>query len=78
VINEAMCFWLPIIAWYKVWATPNLVHQWKNGYIMNNISHDEVCKWVTYIIDNWLIKNNTSSEIIQKYTPEKFINNISF
>jgi len=76
VINEAMCFWLPILTAYKVWASPDLVIEWKNGFIMKEYTWDEFEKWIKYIFDNNLIEKNNSLEIINKMRIANFIKNL--
>lgn len=73
VVNEALCFWLPIITANEVWASEDLVIEWKTWYIMKNHSPEEWCKWLNYIIDNNLIDNNHSLEHISKFNNDKFI-----
>ncbi len=75
VINEALCFWLPIITSNEVWASEDLVIEWKTWYVMKNHSPEEWCKWLNYIIDNNLI-DNQSLEHILKFNNDKFIPNI--
>ena len=75
VVNEALCFWLPIITANEVWASEDLVIEWKTWYIMKNHSPEEWCKWLNYIIDNNLI-DNQSLEHILKFNNDKFIPNI--
>jgi len=79
VVNEAMCFGLPIIASDVVGCGPDLVKHGENGYIypVGNIE-----KLTDYLED--LIKNpekrksfgKKSFEIIQEYTYEKDIKGI--
>jgi len=71
VINEAMCFNLPILTSNTVWASVDLVFEWKNGYIMKDNSRDEVKNWIKSIIEKDLINNNNSLEIIKKFTIDK-------
>lgn len=76
VINEALCFWLTTITSNEVWASEDLVIEWKTWYVMKNHSPEEWCKWLNYIIDNNLIDNNQSLEHISKFNNDKFIPNI--
>ena len=73
VINEAMCFWLPIITAYQVWACVDLVKEWENGYIMKENTWEEFEKALDYIRDKNLTKNNNSFEIIQDFKVEKIV-----
>ena len=76
VINEALCFWLPVITATEVWASEDLVIEWKTWYVMKNHSPEEWCKWLNYIIDNNLIDNNQSLEYISKFNNDIFIPHI--
>lgn len=76
VINEAMCFWLPIITGYRVWASEDLVKQWENWYIMKEYTWEEFEKSLDYILNNNLINNNSSLKIIEKFRVSCFIDNI--
>ncbi len=76
VINEAMCFGLPIITAYEVWASADLVQEWKNGYIMKENTVKEFEKWINFIFENNLIENNNSLEIIEDFTPSKIVENL--
>lgn len=78
VINEAMCFWLPILTAYKVWASVDLVESWKNGYIMKENTSKEVFNWLQFIFDNWLIKKNNSVEIINRMKIDNLLDNLKF
>lgn len=73
VINEAMCFWLPIVTAYQVWACVDLVKEWENGYIMKENTWEEFEKALDYIMDKNLTKNNNSFEIIQDFKVEKIV-----
>lgn len=76
VVNEAMCFWLPILTAFEVWASADLVIEWETWYIMKEHSPEEWCKWLEYLIKNDLINNNQSQEHISKFSYDKFIPNI--
>lgn len=76
VINEAMCFWLPIITTYQVWASIDLVKEWENWYIMKENTWKEFEKWLKFILSNNLIENNKSRNIIDSFKIENFIENI--
>lgn len=76
VINEAMCFWLPIITANEVWASEDLVIEWKNWYVMKNHTPEEWQKWLNYIIEKDLINNNSSLQLIQNFKYDNFIPNI--
>lgn len=76
VVNEAMCFWLPIITAYKVWSSVDLVKEWENWYIMKEYSWKEFEKAINYILLENLIKNNNSLDLIQKFRIDSFIGNI--
>lgn len=78
VINEAMCFWLPIITAYKVWASIDLVQEWKNGYIMKEDSAGEFTKWLQFIFDSNLIQKNNSLEIIKNFKINTIIRKLQF
>ncbi len=77
VINEAMCFWLPIITSFAVWASIDLVKEWKNGYIMEENTAKEFYIWLNYIYENNLMEINTSREIIQQFNVQDIVQNIS-
>lgn len=76
VINEALCFWLPVITAFEVWASVDLVIEWKTWYVMKNHTSEEWYKWLNYIIESDLIENNQSLEHISKFNNDKFIPNI--
>lgn len=76
VINEAMCFWLPIITAYQVWASVDLVKEWENWYIMKENTWKEFEKWLKFILSNNLIKNNKSRDFIDLFKIESFIENM--
>ncbi len=78
VINEAMCFWLPILTADKVWASVDLVEDGKNGYIMKNNTSEEFIKWLNHIINNWLIEKNNSIEIINRMKINTFLDSLKF
>lgn len=73
VINEAMCFGLPIITTKYVGASVDLIEEWKNGYIMKENTWDEFEKWMKFIFENDLIEKNNSLEIIEDFSPQKII-----
>lgn len=76
VINEAMACGLPVITTYEVWASVDLLKEWKNGYIMKENSAGEFKKWLKYIFDKDLINSNTSLDIISKFTLENILKHI--
>jgi glycosyltransferase involved in cell wall biosynthesis len=76
VINEAMCFWLPILTAHKVWASVDLVEEWKNGYIMKENNKEEFKKWLDFIINNDLINNNVSLEKIKDFSIDKILDKL--
>ncbi len=76
VINEAMCFWLPIITAQEVWAWEDLVIEWKTWYVMKDHTPEEWCNWLNYIIEKDLVNNNNSLNHIHKYKNSAFIHNI--
>lgn len=78
VINEAMCFGLPIITAKNVWASVDLVQEWKNGYIMKEDSPAEFQKWLDFIFENNLIEKNTSAKIIEKFTVSQIVHGLKF
>lgn len=78
VINEAMCFWLPIITAYQVWASVDLVKDWENGYIMKENTWEEIKRCLNKILENKLIKKNSSFEKIKKFNVRNIINLIKF
>ncbi len=78
VINEAMCFWLPIITAEKVWAAIDLVREWENWYIMKENTSSEFKKWLDFIFKNNLIEKNNSSEIIEKFKVSTILSNLKF
>lgn len=79
VVNEAMCFGLPIIASDMVGCGPDLVKHGENGYIFSLGSIEKLSK---YLVD--LIKNKKkikqfckkSFEIIKNYSHKKDIEGI--
>lgn len=78
VISEAMCFWLPIITGYKVWACVDLVKEWENWFIMKEYTWDEFERGLNKIVERWLIKKNSSRETIKNFNIKKIINYIKF
>lgn len=76
VINEAMCFWLPIITGYRVWASEDLVKEWENWYIMKEYNWEEFEKSLDYILYHNLINKNNSLKIIKECKISCFINKI--
>ncbi len=74
VINEAMCFWLPIITAYQVWACADLIKEWENGYIMKENTWKEFKKALDYIINKNLINKNCSYERIKKFNVKFIVN----
>lgn len=76
VLNEAMCFWLPIITYYKVWSSPDLVKQAKNWYIMNDYSSWEFFNWLNFIISWNLINSNSSKEIINNFKVSNMVHKL--
>lgn len=77
VINEAMCFWLPIITAYQVWASVDLVQEWQNGYIMKENTWKEFENWLNFIFEKDLIENNKSLEKIKKITIARTLTNFT-
>lgn len=78
VINEAMCFGLPIITAKNVGASVDLVKEWANGYIMKEDSPTEFQKWLEFVFENNLIEKNTSAEIIENFTVSQIVRNLKF
>lgn len=78
VINEAMCFWLPVITAYQVWASVDLVKEWRNWYIMKENTWEEFEKALDFIIRNGLTKNNSSLRIIKDFNVKKILSWINF
>ena len=78
VINEAMCFWLPIITENKVWASVDLIVEWKNGYIMKDNTWEEFESGLNFVFENNLIVNNNSLDIIKKFRVEDIIESLKF
>ncbi len=78
VINEAMCFWLPIITAYRVWASADLVQEWKNWFIMKENTVEEFEKWLEFLFENNLIEKNNSLEIIEDFRVEKIVEKLEF
>lgn len=76
VINEAMCFWLPIITAYQVWACADLVKEGENGYIMKENTWKEFEKWMNILLENNLIIKNSSKEIIKNFRVDDIVKNI--
>ncbi len=76
VINEAMCFWLPIITWYRVWASVDLVKEWENWYIMKEYTWHSFYEWLNLILESWLINKNSSRDIIKNFKISKIMHNI--
>lgn len=77
VINEAMSCGLPIITNHAVGASVDLVKHGQNGYIMPKCTGEEIKNGIEFIFKNNLIKENNSTEIIQKFSLEKNINNLN-
>lgn len=77
VINEAMCFWLPIITAYQVWASVDLVKEWKNGYVMKENTWKEFERALNFILEKDLIQNNESINIIKEFKVDKIVSWIS-
>ena len=78
VINEAMYFWLPIITAYQVWACVDLVKEWENWYIMRGNTDKEFERCMNEILENKLIENNSSKEIISNFSVDKIVSWINF
>lgn len=78
VINEAMCFGLPIITAHQVWASVDLVKKWKNWFIMKENTNEEFRKWLNFIFDNNLIEKNNSLETIKNFRVEGIVNWLNF
>jgi glycosyltransferase involved in cell wall biosynthesis len=78
VINEAMACGLPIITAYQVWASVDLVQEGENGYIMKENTAKEFEKWLEFIFEKKLMKENNSLDIIDKFTLENILKNSEF
>ncbi len=78
VINEAMCFGLPVITAYQVGAWVDLVQEWKNGYIMKENSAREFEKWLEYIFEKGLVERNNSVETIGKFRVKDIVKGVKF
>lgn len=76
VINEAMCFWLPIITSNEVGAHVDLIKEWENGYILKENTALGFYEWLKYVFDHWLLKNNTSLQKIKEFKIDKILKNI--
>ncbi len=78
VINEAMCFNLPIITAKNVGASIDLIQEWKNGFIMKEYSPAEFQKWLDFIFNKNLMENNISRKIIENFTIPEILNKLNF
>ncbi|MCK9467361.1 MAG: glycosyltransferase family 4 protein [Candidatus Absconditabacterales bacterium] len=78
VINEAMCFGLPIITAYRVGASADLVQEGKNGFIMKENTVEEFEKGLEFLFENNLIEKNNNLEIIKDFRVEKIVEKLEF
>ena len=77
VINEAMCFWLPILTTHTVWASIDLIKEWENWYIIKKINSKEISKWIKKIFNKDLINSNKSLELIDKLKINKILEKLT-
>lgn len=68
VINEAMCFGLPILTTKFVGASIDLVREGENGYIIQQVNSKNIDYWLMNIVKNNLTKKNKSKRIIERFT----------
>lgn len=78
VINEAMCFGLPILTAYRVGASPDLVIEGKNGYVMKENKPKELLSWLEFILEKDLIINNNSLEEIKNFKIDDLVKSLNF
>src|SRR3990167_3360670 len=74
VVNEAMCFGLPIISSNLVGATPDLVHEGENGYIYPCGDVEKLKECLEKMIISKKLRERfgqKSFEIISKYTSDE-------
>lgn len=71
VVNEAMCFGLPIIVSDVVGCGADLVHNGENGYIFPLGDVEELCQRLSSLVTNEKVRNQfgkSSRDIISKYS----------
>lgn len=78
VINEAMCFNLPIITSKMTGASADLVQHGQNGYVLPNISAKEIQQAIQFVLEKNLIQNNNSEVIIQNFRLQDKLEKLNF
>lgn len=79
VINEAMCFSLPVIASNKVGASQDIVKEGINGYIYNSLNVDELVDKLNILVQDKVLREKfgrASFEIISMYSYKEAISGI--
>lgn len=78
VVNEAMCFGLPVIVSDRVGCGPDLIRQGENGYVFQVGNIDELAERLEIIFDEVKMKKfgKKSFEIIKNYSYKNDIKGI--
>lgn len=75
VVNEAMCFWLPILTTKYVGCTPDLIRE--NWIVLENINKFTIRDWLVILSNNTVSYSKRSKEIILRYSIDKTVDSIS-
>ena len=80
VVNEAMCFKLPVIVSHLVGCAEDLVEEGVNGYRFNLDHTEELTKKMNHLIQSTLLCQSmgiSSQDKIKKYSYEKDVRALS-
>ncbi len=80
VVNEAMCFGLPVVVSSVVGCGPDLIHEGKNGYIFQVGDVRALSGYLALLIKNKSTRRNfgvESLKIIRNYNYEKDLEGMS-